>query len=52
MAIVVAAAVAVSAEGVICRFNCAIFNENAKVIYGFEITSVSFNLFFDFRENT
>jgi hypothetical protein len=45
MAIVVAAAVAVSAEDVICKFNCAIFNENAKVIYGFEITSVSFKFF-------
>lgn len=47
MAIVVAAAVAVSAEEMICRFNCAIFNEIAKVIYKSEITSVSVNLFLE-----
>ena len=52
MAIVVAAAVAVSAEDVIFRFNCAIFNEIAKVIYKFEITSVSFVFFSDFLDKS
>lgn len=47
MAVVVAAAVAACIE-VICKLSCAIFNNIAKIVYDFEITSVRFNFFICF----